>query len=107
MSRSKTRSAKARPVLTSTPATVQVSGHGVPIHPDIMHTLVAAVSTTVEERLGASDQLLHQAIGAVAADVGTIPAACYTYSLPGATSVDRWGTGGTPPPPTFQGGGTA
>ena len=84
--RAKTRSATARPLLTPTPATVRVSGHGVPIEPGLLHTLVEAVSTAVEERLDASDQLLHQAIDAVAANVDRA-AAWYTDVLPGAKTV--------------------
>ena len=84
--RTKSRSATARPLLTPTPATVRVKGHGVPIEPGLLHTLVEAVSTAVEERLDASDQLLHQAIDAVAANVDRA-AAWYTDVLPGAKTV--------------------
>ena len=61
-----------------------------PIEPGLLHTLVEFVSTAVEERLDASDQLLHQAIDAVAANVATLLAAWYTYVLPGAEIVGRF-----------------
>ena len=73
--RTKIRSAKARPISTHTADTVQVAVHGVPIEPGVLHTLVESVSTAVEERLDASDHLLHQAIDAVVANVTTIDAA--------------------------------
>ena len=88
--RAKTRSATSRPLMTPTTATVRVSGHGVPIEPGLLHTLVEAVSTAIEERLDASDQLLHEAIDAVAADVAPLRAACYTDVLPGAKIVGRF-----------------
>ena len=69
---------------------MRVSGRGVPIEPGLLHTLVEALSTAVEERLDASDQLLHQAIDAVAANVATLPAAWYTYVLLGADDVGRY-----------------
>ena len=72
----------------SYPATVRVSGHWVPIEPGQLHILVEAVSTAVEERLDASDQLLRQAIDVVAANVA--PAACYAAVLPGAKNVGRF-----------------
>ena len=60
-----------------------------PIGPGLLHTLVEAVSIAVEERLDASDQLLHQAIDVVAAYVATLPAAwCANVSLvPGMLAV--------------------
>ena len=88
--RAKTRSATSRPLMTPTTATVRVSGHGVPIEPGLLHTLVEAVSIAIEERLDASDQLLHDASDAVAANVAPLPAAWYTDVLPGAKNVGRF-----------------
>ena len=55
--RAKTRSAKARLVSTSTRATTRVSDPALPIDSGLLHTLVAAVSTAVDERLDARDHL--------------------------------------------------
>ena len=60
------------------------------IEPALLHTLVEAVSTAVEERLDASDQLLHQTIDVVAANVAPLPAAWYADVLPGAKNVGRF-----------------
>ena len=60
--RANTRSAKAR-------------DHAVPIDPGLLHTLVEAVSTAVDERLDARDHLLRQAIDAVAANAAPAQAA--------------------------------
>ena len=73
--RATTRSAKARLGSTTTRAAKRVPDHAVPIDPGLLHTLVEAVSTAVDKRLDARDQLLRQTIDAVAANAASVQAA--------------------------------
>ena len=54
---------------------MRVPDHAVPIDPGLLHTLVEAVSTAVDECLDARDHLLCQAIDVVAANAASVQAA--------------------------------
>jgi len=87
--RANTRSASARLVSTPTKAAARVSDHALPIDHGLLHTLVEAVCTAVDERLDARDHLLRQAIDDVAANAATVPAAASLVQVGFSTSTGQ------------------